>query len=78
MSIQKTASSSMMFYKVYRVPDETASKDTWLRYKHVVHVAQGQDMKEQVFEDKCLVYLTTGVNARLQMKYLEVNLNHSN
>ena len=68
----------MMLDQVYLVPHETASKDTWLGYKHVLHVVQLQELKAQVFEDICLVYLTTGVNARLQMKYLKMYLDHIN
>ena len=68
----------MMLDQVYRVPDETASKDTRRGYKHVLHVVQSQDMKEQVFEDICLGYITTGVNTRLQMKHLNMYLDHSN
>ena len=78
MSILKTASSPMMLDQVYLVPDETASKDTRLGYKNVLHVVQSQKLKAQMFEDICLVYLTTGVNAMLQMKYLEMYLDHSN
>ena len=68
----------MMLDQVYLVPDETASKDTRRAYKRVLHVAQSQELKTQVFEVICLVYLTTGVNARLQMKYLKMYLDHSN
>ena len=68
----------MMLDQVYLVPDETASKDTRLGYKHVLHVVQSQELKAQVFEAIFLVYLTTGVNARLQMKYLKMYLDHSN
>ena len=78
MSILKTISSAMMLDQVYLVPDETASKDTRRAYKRVLHVAQKQELKTQVFEDICLVYLTTSVNARLQMKYLKMYLDHSN
>ena len=78
MSILKTVSSPMMLDQVYLVPDETTSKDTRREYKRVLHVAQSQELKTQVFEDICLVYLTTGVNARLQMKYLKMYLDHSN
>ena len=74
MSILKTASSPMMLDQIYLVSDETASKDT----KHVLHVFQSQSLKAQVFEDICLVYLTTGVNARFQMKCLKMCLDHSN
>ena len=68
MVILKTASSPMMFDQVYLVPDDTASKDTRLGYKRVLYIVQSQDLKTQVFEDIFLVYLTTGVNAGLQMK----------
>ena len=68
MVILKTASSPMTFDQVYLVPDDTASKDTWLGYKRVLYIVQSQDLKTQVFEDIFLVYLTTGVNAGLQMK----------
>ena len=77
MLILKTASSPMLDH-LYLVPGETASKDTQLGYKHVLYVAQSQELKAQVFEDICLVYLTTGVNATLQMKYLKMYLDHSN
>ena len=68
----------MVLDQVYPVPDKTASKDTRLGYKHVLHVVQSQELKAQVFEAIFLVYLTTGVNARLQMKYLKMYLDHSN
>ena len=64
----------MMLDQVYLVPDETASKDTRFGYKHVLHVVQSQELKTRVFEDICLVYLITGVNARLQMKYLRMTM----
>ena len=78
MSILKTAYRPMMLDQVYLVSDETASKDTRLGYKHILHVVQSQELKAQVFEDICLMYLTLGVNARLQMKYLKMYLDHSN
>ena len=78
MSILKIASSTMMLDQVYLVSDETLSKDTWLGYKHFLHVVQSQELKAQVFKDICLVYLTTGVNARLQMKYRIMHQDHSN
>ena len=68
----------MMLYQVYLVPNETATKGTGLGYKHVLHVVQSQELPVQLFEDICLVYLTTDVNARLQMKYLKMYLDHSN
>ena len=77
MLILKTDSSSMMLDEVYLVPEETPSKDTRLGYKHVL-LAQSQELKAQVFGDICLVYLIAGVNAKLQMKYLKVYLDHSN
>ena len=76
--LKKTASSLIMLDQVYLFPDETASKDTQLGYKRVLHVVQSQDLKAQVFQDICLVYLTTGVNARLQMKYLKMYLGNGN
>ena len=78
MLILKTDSSSMMLDQVYLVPEETASKDTRLGYKHVLHVVQSQELKVQVFGDISLVYLIAGVNARLQMKYLKMYLDYSN
>ena len=51
MLILKTASSPMMLDQVYLVPVETASKDTRLGYKHILHVVQSQKLKAQVFED---------------------------
>ena len=78
MLILKTASSPVILDQVYLVPDETASKDARLGYKRVLHVVQSQDLKAQVFLDICLVYLTTGVNARLQMKYLKMYLGNGN
>ena len=78
MLIPKTASSPMMLDQVNLVPDETASKDTRLGYKHVLHAVQLQELKVQVFKDIYLVYLTTDVNTRLQMNYLKMYLDHSN
>ena len=43
MSILKTASSPKILDQVYPVPVETASKDTQLGYKHVLHVVQSQE-----------------------------------
>ena len=40
MWILKTASSPMMLDHLYRFPDETASKDTRIGYKHVLHLFQ--------------------------------------
>ena len=67
----------MMLDQIYLVSDETATKGTRLEYKHVLHVVQSQELKVQVLEDIFLVYLRTGVNARLQMKYLKMYLDHS-
>ena len=78
MLLLKTASSPTILDHVYLVPDETAFKDTQTGYKHVLHVVQSQELKAQVFEDKCLVYLTTGVNAKLQMKFLKMYVDHCN
>ena len=78
MLILKSASSPMMLDQVYPVSDETASKDTWLGHKHVLHVVQLQELKVQVFKGINLVYLTIGVNTRLQIKYLKMYLDHSN
>ena len=78
MLILKTAPSLMVLDQVYPVPEETVSKDTRPGYKHILHVIQSQELKEQVFEGIFLVYLTTGVNARLQMKYLKMYRDHSN
>ena len=74
MSTLQTASSPMMLDQVYLVLDKTTSKDTRLGYKHVLNVVQSQELKAQVFKDICLVCLTTGVNASLQMKYLQMYL----
>ena len=68
----------MVLDQVYLVSDEIASKDTRLGYKYVLHVVQSQELKVQVSEDICLVYLTTGVNAMLQMKNLKMHLDRSN
>ena len=46
-----------MLDHVYPVPVETASKDTRLGYKHVLHVVQSQELKAHTFEDICFVYL---------------------
>ena len=51
MSILKAASSPMMLDQVYLVSDETASKDTRLGYKHVLHVVQSHELKAHVFQD---------------------------
>ena len=67
-----------MLDQVYPVPVETAAKNTRLGCKHVLHVAQSQELKAQVFEDIRLVYIKTGVNTGLQMKYLKMYLDHSN
>ena len=78
MSILKTATSPKMLDQLYQVPVETASKDTQLGYKHVLHVVQSQELKAQVFEDIYVVYLTTKVNAGFQMKYLKMYLDYRN
>ena len=62
MLILKTATSPRMLDQVYSVPVETAFKDTWLGYKHVLHVVQSEELKTQVIKHISLVYLTTGVN----------------
>ena len=62
MLILKTATSPRMLNLVYPVPPETAFKDTWLGYKHILHVVQLQELKTHVFKDKNLAYLTAGVN----------------
>ena len=77
MPILKTAPRPTLD-QVYLIPHETASKDTQLGYKHVLHVVQSQKPKAQVFEGISLVYLTTSEIARLQMKYLKMYLDHSN
>ena len=51
ISLLKIASSPMKSDQVYLVKDETASKDTRLGYKHVLHVVQSQKLKAQVLED---------------------------
>ena len=65
MSTLNTSSSPIMLDKAYRVPDETAPKDIWLGYNHVLHVAQSLKLMAQVLEDICLLYLRSGLNARL-------------
>ena len=80
MFILTTASSSVMLDQVYL-------NTAWhsfqrgiqaLGYKRVLYIVQSQDLKTQVFEDICFVYLTTGVNAGLQMNYLKMHLDHGN
>ena len=56
MSILKATSSPMMLDQVYLVSDETASEDTRLGYKHVLHVAQSHELKAHVFQDMCGVF----------------------
>ena len=73
MLLLKTASCPIMLDQVYLVPDETAFKDTQTGYKHVLHVVQSEELKAQ-----CLVHLATGVNAKLQMKFLKMYVDHSN
>ena len=68
----------MMLNQVYLVPDETAFKDAQTGYKHILHVVQSEELKAQVFKDKCLVHLTTGVKAKLHMKFLKMYVDHSN
>ena len=56
MSILKTSSSPLMLDQVYVVPDETASKDTRLGYKAVLHIVQSHELKAHVFQDICGVF----------------------
>ena len=68
MLILKTSSSPMLLDQVYLLPDETASRDTRLGYKHILHIVQSQELNAQVFKDMFGEF----------NKYLKMYLNHSN